>query len=552
MRAAFDRVLTLDQVEQRYAGATTLPTPPSTRCRAPTRRRRRQPLVGRPQPASSSSPSSPPHRARSATATASRRQPGTPPTPWRCTGTSPTGATSRTRACSPTTSGSGSPTPAPPTRRSDHRAAASTPGPMEPITAQLYLYDPAAFDGDGAVAVPQVTWHRAKRRGHGPGPRHRRRERSLPGRADSHDLRVHPLASTAPSGSASMFWIGYDAPDNLPWEGEGWDAGGSPTEAMAAAGGERLADTARRPPGLARRRPRPPDRHRAQLRLDDHRTPPTTTGSPSTTWSSSAAPASAETPTAPAPPASTPTTSGPAPTAATSSPTSATTAGGTSSPRSVPASATIPPRTTFGARRFQAESTTRGDVANFDDHSKYFDHGSESLYNISQIVNGNYDAVLHAGPSRTPGTPRRRTPSGIVTPRAPDPGRPVRRRPVLPAMTLLVALVAVVEPDQEMTPTRRAARSARPRAAARRRTRRRTGACWRAPSECSPAHPRVAGRPLGRLHQSRLPGGLRTSGTPARPGSTSLRCRPSRRRTSPPLQPVRAGRLRGRGPHGVR
>jgi hypothetical protein len=54
----------------------------------------------------------------------------------------------------------------------------------------------------------------------------------------------------------------------------------------------------------------------------------------------------------------------------------------------------------FGGNRFRAESTTRADndgVGAFGDHSKYFEHDTESLWNISQIVNGNYDAVVHAG-----------------------------------------------------------------------------------------------------------------------------------------------------------
>jgi len=50
----------------------------------------------------------------------------------------------------------------------------------------------------------------------------------------------------------------------------------------------------------------------------------------------------------------------------------------------------------FGANRFEAESTSRGDIVSFEQHSKYFDHNTESLYNISQVVNGNYDAVQHA------------------------------------------------------------------------------------------------------------------------------------------------------------
>ena len=56
----------------------------------------------------------------------------------------------------------------------------------------------------------------------------------------------------------------------------------------------------------------------------------------------------------------------------------------------------------FGGNRFQAESTTRGDLPGLDQHALYFDHGTESLYNISQIVNGNYDGVLEAEPNHDP------------------------------------------------------------------------------------------------------------------------------------------------------
>ncbi len=54
----------------------------------------------------------------------------------------------------------------------------------------------------------------------------------------------------------------------------------------------------------------------------------------------------------------------------------------------------------FGARRFQAESTSRADdalgTAAFADHTKYFDHDTESLFNLGSIVNGDHAAVLPA------------------------------------------------------------------------------------------------------------------------------------------------------------
>ncbi|WP_454048850.1 alpha/beta hydrolase [Cellulomonas sp. Marseille-Q8402] len=57
----------------------------------------------------------------------------------------------------------------------------------------------------------------------------------------------------------------------------------------------------------------------------------------------------------------------------------------------------------FGANRFQAESTTRADVfRNTGDHTKYFDTETESLFNIGQIVVGDYDEVLRAEHSYDP------------------------------------------------------------------------------------------------------------------------------------------------------
>lgn len=54
----------------------------------------------------------------------------------------------------------------------------------------------------------------------------------------------------------------------------------------------------------------------------------------------------------------------------------------------------------FGANRFQAESVDRNDVrglaASMDDHSRYYDASSESLYNMGTIVTGRYEDVLNA------------------------------------------------------------------------------------------------------------------------------------------------------------
>jgi hypothetical protein len=79
----------------------------------------------------------------------------------------------------------------------------------------------------------------------------------------------------------------------------------------------------------------------------------------------------------------------------------------------------------FGANRFQAESTTRADVMrNFGDHTKYFDQDTESLYNIGQIVVGDYDEVLGAEHSYDPWY------DGPVDPEATRDPRPLdERRP---------------------------------------------------------------------------------------------------------------------------
>jgi hypothetical protein len=54
-----------------------------------------------------------------------------------------------------------------------------------------------------------------------------------------------------------------------------------------------------------------------------------------------------------------------------------------------------PRRDTFGATTFKAESVSREPVANFSDHSKYYDavNHSESLYSLAEIVAGHGDRL---------------------------------------------------------------------------------------------------------------------------------------------------------------
>jgi Alpha/beta hydrolase len=55
-----------------------------------------------------------------------------------------------------------------------------------------------------------------------------------------------------------------------------------------------------------------------------------------------------------------------------------------------------PAEDTFGANRFQAEDPARGDDWNVEDHSRYYDQNTESLYNIAAIAAGQYDDVQGA------------------------------------------------------------------------------------------------------------------------------------------------------------
>ncbi len=266
----------------------------------------------------------------------------------------------------------------------------------EPLPAQLYLYDPTAFDGDGAVAVSAGnldTAHDVATMVPGFGtdgesaPFYAERARDL-----------YEATRTAGSEStATMFWIGYDAPDNLPWTGEGWDAAGVAGEGMATAGGDRFADMI---DGLRASHQGDP----AHLTAIGHSYGSTTlghaahdhhipvddlvfVGSPGVggdthdvgdtgvaadhVWAG----ANSRDPIADL---------------SNHGWVNLGTFGGLGL-------GDDPAEDDFGATRFEAESVDRPGHLSFDEHSKYFDHGSESLYNLSQIASGHYDQVLTAG-----------------------------------------------------------------------------------------------------------------------------------------------------------
>lgn len=275
----------------------------------------------------------------------------------------------------------------------------------DPVPAQLYLYDPTAFGGDGAVAIAAGDLGAADNvavtvPGFGTDAG------SAPFQAERVRALYESTRFLAPEEStATMLWIGYDAPDNPPWEGDG-DWSEVLSEGHATAGGERLADLLG---GLRASRNGEP----AHLTAIGHSYGSTTlghaahdhgvpvddlvvVGSPGLGGDTDGA------------------------------------AGTGVDPDHVWAGANSrdpiadlsnhgwvhletlgggglgddPAEDDFGAIRFQAESTTRAPDAfgidAFADHSKYFDHGSESLYNISQVVVGDYADVVRADPVHDP------------------------------------------------------------------------------------------------------------------------------------------------------
>ena len=106
----------------------------------------------------------------------------------------------------------------------------------EPVVSQLYMYDPAAFDGDGRIAVsvgdvdaadnvsvsvPGLTTDMS----------------GIGGNVDNVQDLYDATRSMHPDQTmAGLSWIGYDAPS-------GWDSGSVAFEGSATEGGNRLADT---------------------------------------------------------------------------------------------------------------------------------------------------------------------------------------------------------------------------------------------------------------------------------------------------------------------
>jgi hypothetical protein len=271
-------------------------------------------------------------------------------------------------------------------------ASRTDPVTGEPIPAEIYLYDPAAFEGDGRIAIAAGSLDTADNvsvvvPGMGTDAT------SAPSYADR-AATLYEAARTLDhrQDNSTMFWIGYDAPDNLPWDG-GLDIAGVVREDLAEAGGAELADTV---DGLRAGRDGEPAHltaigysygsttlghgaHDEGLAVDDI----VVVGSPGLggdtdhagdlgidpdhVWAGA-------------------NSNDPVADLGNHGAVHLETLGGLGL-------GDDPVEDDFGAHRFEAESTSRGGLNPFSDHLKYFDHDTESLANISRVVNADYDSV---------------------------------------------------------------------------------------------------------------------------------------------------------------
>jgi hypothetical protein len=289
--------------------------------------------------------------------------------------------------------------------RSAQSALGSMGRGVDPITGeavktQLYLYDPMAFDGDGRVAISAGDLDTADNvavitPGFGT-------DAGSAGAQGQRALTVYEASRFLDPAktNATMFWIGYDAPDNPPWEKDG-DWSGVTQEGMATEGGARLADTL---DGLRASHTGDP----AHLTAIGHSYGSTTlghaahdhgipvddvvfVGSPGVGGDTDSA---ADTGVDPHHVWAGANSRDPIADLGNHGWVHGETLGGAGL-------GDDPAEDDFGAIRFEAESTTRADDAigldAFADHSKYFDHDTEALHNIASIVNGDYGDVQQAG-----------------------------------------------------------------------------------------------------------------------------------------------------------
>ena len=262
----------------------------------------------------------------------------------------------------------------------------------DPVGGTLWLYDPAAFDGDGRVAValgdldtatdvavmtPGITT-----------------EMDDVGTYAGKMTNLYEATRYTGDGSsvATMFWLGYDAPT-------GAFDGATLTEGRAEDGGERLADAF---DGLRASRADDP----AHLTAIGH-----SYGSTATSYAAGDFDLAADDVVLIGSPGA-----GPADEAGDFSVGDGHVYVGRDSRDAVATLGdegwvgkgglglgTDPSSEDFGATRFDAERVDRGHTIWLGDaHSSYLNHDTESLYNIAQVVDGHGDAVNEADQSHDP------------------------------------------------------------------------------------------------------------------------------------------------------
>ncbi|TNM38559.1 hypothetical protein FHP29_15100 [Nocardioides albidus] len=254
----------------------------------------------------------------------------------------------------------------------------------------LWLYDPAAFGGDGRVAVGVGDLDTATDVSvQVPGIM---TEMSGVGGNTDEAIRLYESARYNGDGSsvATLFWLGYDTPES-PLDPATY------TPDRAADGGQRLADAVE---GLRASRSDDP----AHLTVIGH-----SYGSTATSYAATDHDLAADDVVLIGSPGA-----GPADTAADFSVGADHVYDGRNSRDFVtlfgdegayhnPGGLGVDPSSEdFGAQRFEAESVDRSSVVNTDDHSRYYDHDSESLYNLGKIVDGHGDEVNAAAHSYDP------------------------------------------------------------------------------------------------------------------------------------------------------
>ncbi|WP_309127910.1 alpha/beta hydrolase [Microbacterium sp.] len=264
------------------------------------------------------------------------------------------------------------------------------PGTNDRPGGQLWLYDPEAFDGDGRVAIAvgdldtaddvsvQIPGIRTGMVG-------------APGGVDD-ATRLYESARYNGDGSsvATMFWLGYNTPagDLIEW-------GQVPSENRAADGGERLAAAV---DGLRASRADDP----AHMTAIGH-----SYGSTATSYAATEHDLAVDDVALIGSPGA-----GPADHASDFSVGADHVYDGRNSrdfvallgdegwarkDRFFDVGLGIDPSSEdFGAQRFEAESTDRGSGANLDDHVRYYDRDSESLYNLGRIVDGHGEDINDA------------------------------------------------------------------------------------------------------------------------------------------------------------